>query len=99
FDASRTTRRGAPSAARDDERVSAERRPLLGRRVDSPFIDGALFETLLDEHRPTWLGDHRIGGTCVVPAAALIEMAVSACRETIDLHADLELLDAAIHRA
>ncbi|NWG15754.1 MAG: type I polyketide synthase [Chloroflexi bacterium] len=52
--------------------------PLLGQRVKSPLIEGALFDTLINPRDPAFLNDHRIWGAAVVPAAAYLEAALSA---------------------
>jgi acyl transferase domain-containing protein len=51
--------------------------PLLGSRID--VADKAIvYETVLNAHRPSYLVDHCIYGSVVVPAAAYAEMAVAA---------------------
>jgi acyl transferase domain-containing protein/NADPH:quinone reductase-like Zn-dependent oxidoreductase/acyl carrier protein len=50
---------------------------IAGERIDSPAIEGALFERVLDPAREQ-LGDHRIGGQCMVPGAMMLEMARAA---------------------
>lgn len=48
--------------------------PLVGSRLDSPALELPVFETELAATWPAWLDDHRIHGTVIVPAPALIEM-------------------------
>jgi acyl transferase domain-containing protein/acyl carrier protein len=67
----------APEAAPDD----AGLHPLLGRRIESPFINGLVFEAVVNHHQPAFIGDHRIFGHPVMPAAAYIEMLFSAANE------------------
>ncbi len=55
--------------------------PLLGRRVDSPFIKGSLFQTDLNTATTPYLADHRLGDRPIVPFAAFLEMAAAAIRE------------------
>ncbi|MDL1883139.1 SDR family NAD(P)-dependent oxidoreductase [Anaerolineae bacterium CFX8] len=55
--------------------------PLLGQRVKSPLIEGALFDTQITPRYPAFLDDHRVWGTAVVPAAAYLEAALSAAAE------------------
>lgn len=55
--------------------------PLLGRRIESPFINGLVFEAVVNRHQPAFIGDHRIFGHPVMPAAAYIEMLFSAANE------------------
>jgi acyl transferase domain-containing protein/NADPH:quinone reductase-like Zn-dependent oxidoreductase/acyl carrier protein len=73
--------------------------PLLGRRIESAFADAVVFETLLSPRSPGWLTDHRLAGTAVVPAAALIEMALSAAARVLGHAAGIELRDVVIERA
>jgi len=56
----------------------AARHPLLGVRLVSPAIQGALFESQLTASSPALLGDHRIHGTVVFPATGYVEMALAA---------------------
>ncbi|WP_165498158.1 type I polyketide synthase [Siculibacillus lacustris] len=54
--------------------------PLLGARL----ADGsAEWRSLIDPVLVPWLGDHRVDGGIVVPAAALIETALAAARELL----------------
>jgi NADPH:quinone reductase-like Zn-dependent oxidoreductase len=73
--------------------------PLLGRRLDTPFFDGVLFETLLAEDSLPWLADHRLAGACVLPATGMIEMVLAAAAQLLGADARIELVDGAIHRA
>jgi len=52
--------------------------PLLGWRIDSPAIEQTIFENVIRADDPSYLSDHRIGGVCLLPAAAMIEMMLSA---------------------
>ncbi|WP_456303956.1 SDR family NAD(P)-dependent oxidoreductase [Falsiroseomonas stagni] len=51
--------------------------PLLGRRLRSQRGE-RLFETELTSTRPAWLADHALAGRVVLPAAAMVEMLLSA---------------------
>ncbi|MGC1781772.1 MAG: SDR family NAD(P)-dependent oxidoreductase, partial [Acidobacteriaceae bacterium] len=51
--------------------------PLLGERVHSPLAK-IQFESRFDSGRPVYLGDHIAAGHRIVPAAAYLEMALSA---------------------
>ena len=51
--------------------------PLLGKRLDSA---ADIFQNDLDLHHPSWIDDHRVGDQPTLPAAAYIEMALSAVR-------------------
>lgn len=59
--------------------VGAARRshPLLGNRTDVAD-KGIVYETALSARRPSYLEDHCIYGSVVVPAAAYAEMAIAA---------------------
>ena len=50
--------------------------PLLGRRLTLPFSDERRFETDLAVGDPelAWLGEHRVLGHAVLPAAAILEL-------------------------
>ncbi|MEW1634662.1 type I polyketide synthase [Streptomyces sp. NPDC093801] len=52
--------------------------PLLGAVVQLPQSDGLVFTSRLALRTHPWLADHRIGGVALVPAAALVELAVRA---------------------
>jgi mycoketide-CoA synthase len=68
---------------------SAERRALfvptadggfLGRRIDTPVAE-AQFARVLSASEPAWLGDHRVFGEVVVPAAFHLALMLAAARE------------------
>jgi acyl transferase domain-containing protein/acyl carrier protein len=52
--------------------------PLLGRQIQSPALEGTVFESQLSAEWPPFLNDHRIFGTAILPATAYLEMALSA---------------------
>ena len=54
--------------------------PLLGRRVALAGTAESRFEAVLSPAAPAFLGDHRVFGAAVLPAAAMIEMALAAAR-------------------
>jgi acyl transferase domain-containing protein len=70
--------RAQPTRRDDAATIAHPLHPLLGRRVDSPAVPQAIFENILCADDPDFLADHRIGGVCVLPAAAMIEMMISA---------------------
>ncbi|WP_420138945.1 SDR family NAD(P)-dependent oxidoreductase [Sphingomonas sp.] len=70
--------------------------PLLGVRVDEEAVEWIRHLSL--ETLP-WLADHAVGGAAVVPAAALIEIALAAARARHSGAASLDLLDVEIGRA
>jgi acyl transferase domain-containing protein/NADPH:quinone reductase-like Zn-dependent oxidoreductase/acyl carrier protein len=52
--------------------------PLLGYRVTSPLVKGVGFESAISPTHPPFLSGHRISDRCVLPAAAMLEMAIAA---------------------
>jgi acyl transferase domain-containing protein len=64
--------------------------PLLGSRLASPLA-AAQFEGRLHAGRPAFLGDHRVLGHAVLPAAAYLEMGLAAAAARLD--GDLVLED------
>ncbi|MGW2643182.1 type I polyketide synthase [Streptomyces sp. NPDC001348] len=52
--------------------------PLLGAAVELPHTEGALFTGRLSLATQSWLAEHAVNGTVVVPGAALVEIAVRA---------------------
>jgi acyl transferase domain-containing protein/NADPH:quinone reductase-like Zn-dependent oxidoreductase len=62
---------------------------LLGRRIDGA---AAVWRADLSLASHPWLADHRLDGTCVMPAAAWLEMLISAGREVLSREA-IELVD------
>ncbi|WP_341486024.1 SDR family NAD(P)-dependent oxidoreductase [Thioclava sp. GXIMD4215] len=57
----------------------AGQRHFAGRRPDREL---PVWTTEITPTAPEWLADHRIGGAQVLPAAALVELALSAAQET-----------------
>ncbi len=55
--------------------------PLVHRRVRAPGLDDIVYESVLAGDDPAYLGDHRVLGTVVMPAAAYAEMALAAGRD------------------
>ena len=58
--------------------------PLLGARLQSPLRDIVQFEAELQADRLPYLRDHRVRGRLILPAAAFVEMALSAAARTFD---------------
>ncbi len=52
--------------------------PLLGRQIQSPALEGIIFESQLSAEWPPFLNEHRIFGTAILPATAYLEMVLSA---------------------
>ena len=71
--------------------------PLLGRSLSSP-LPQTQFESRLSGSAPSFIDDHRVGGTVLLPGAAGLEMAVAAAAVVFGpgAHAveDLELREA-----
>ncbi len=61
-------------------RPAATAPPLLGRRIPTPAAR-ALFAVELGAGTPPLLGQHRLRGECVLPAAACLEMALAAAAQ------------------
>ncbi len=55
--------------------------PLVGRRLRSPLIRGAVFEAEIGTASLPYLADHRIQGQVLLPMTALLEMAQQAAFE------------------
>ncbi|MFI9206052.1 SDR family NAD(P)-dependent oxidoreductase [Streptomyces sp. NPDC053048] len=55
--------------------------PLLGERLPAPHPS---WEGAVEPQLVPWLGDHRIAGSVLMPAAAYVEMAVSAGRRALN---------------
>ena len=72
--------------------------PLLGRRVRSAAITGAVYESELSVGRPAFLADHRIGDIVVVPATAYLGMAAASftalTARPVGRMSDIEILEA-----
>lgn len=68
---------------------------LLGRRIRSAVT---LFENELSATAPSWLGDHRVFGAVVTPAAATLEMVLAAAATHFKSRA-VTIENAAIHQA
>lgn len=69
---------------------------LAGREISTPWTSRRIFETTVSAERPAWLGDHRIHGAVVVPAAAFLAMADAAGRKVLGGPPIVQ--DAFIHR-
>lgn len=67
--------------------------PLLGKRVDGPW---PMWRNAIDLRRQSWLGEHRIAGSSVFPAAAAIAVMRAAGAEVLG-QGGLELNDLRLH--
>jgi acyl transferase domain-containing protein/aryl carrier-like protein len=63
--------------------------PLLGRRIDSPVVEGTLHEATFTARQPSMLADHQVFGTTVVPGACYIAMALEAIQAPADKSVEL----------
>lgn len=54
--------------------------PLLGCRIPTP-LSQRLYEVQLSPRQPAYLGDHKVEGTVVFPAAGFLEMGLAVARE------------------
>ncbi|MFC4170272.1 type I polyketide synthase, partial [Teichococcus aestuarii] len=70
--------------------------PLLGFRQGN---EAGRWSRLLDTAQEPWLADHRLGGEPVLPAAAMLEMALAAAAQHFPEAPVLELRDVQILRA
>ncbi|MFN8008992.1 MAG: SDR family NAD(P)-dependent oxidoreductase, partial [Terriglobia bacterium] len=52
--------------------------PLLGSRLQSPAIQDVVFEARVGPEQPSFLKDHLIFGSVILPGTAILEMAVAA---------------------
>lgn len=52
--------------------------PLLGKKVDSPFVEGVLFASEFSTACVAYLAAHRLGDRAIVPFAAFLEIARAA---------------------
>jgi acyl transferase domain-containing protein/NADPH:quinone reductase-like Zn-dependent oxidoreductase/NADP-dependent 3-hydroxy acid dehydrogenase YdfG/acyl carrier protein len=70
--------------------------PLLGARLPSPLIDGRAYQSIIGVRQAPFLSDHRVLGQCVVPGAAMLDMAMAAALDAADPEAPPS--DASPHR-
>ena len=78
-------------------RTDGQLHPLLDRRLRSPALKSAVFESELSLARLPVLADHRVYGTAVFPAAGYVELVLAAARHAFGQRAQLgELL---VHQA
>jgi acyl transferase domain-containing protein len=66
---------------RRSPRPGANGHPLLGQRVAS--AGDARFESEIGADRPAYLGEHRVYGLALLPAAGFVELALAAARELV----------------
>ncbi|MES2221024.1 MAG: SDR family NAD(P)-dependent oxidoreductase, partial [Acidobacteriota bacterium] len=56
--------------------------PLLGRKIDSAFVHGELFEADLSTVAASYLAEHTLGDRAILPFAAFLEVASAAIRNS-----------------
>ncbi len=54
-----------------------------GRVLRSAFFDGVLVECEISTNQPRFVNDHRVSGTAIVPATAMIDLALTAARQVL----------------
>ncbi|MFF4737212.1 SDR family NAD(P)-dependent oxidoreductase [Streptomyces sp. NPDC001262] len=64
--------------------------PLLGERLPAPH---PLWEGAVEPQLVPWLGDHRVAGTVLMPAAAYVETVLSAGRRALERPVELRHLE------
>ncbi|QCD60976.1 polyketide synthase [Streptomyces hawaiiensis] len=64
--------------------------PLLGERLPAPH---PLWHGTVEPQLVPWLGDHRIGGSVLMPAAAYVEMALTAGQRALGRPVEVRHLD------
>ena len=55
--------------------------PLLGDRLRSPFVKGIAYRSVIGPAIQRFLNEHQLLGHCVVPGAAVLEMAMAAAMD------------------
>jgi acyl transferase domain-containing protein/acyl carrier protein len=74
--------RGMRSAAgRGHTAAATNAHPLLGVRLDSPAIEGSVFEAQLNAQDPAFLQDHQICGRAILPSTAYVEMGLAGAHQ------------------
>ncbi|MBP2677204.1 MAG: polyketide synthase family protein, partial [Deltaproteobacteria bacterium] len=73
--------------------------PLLGQRLESPAIQGLVFQSRLSPASPAFIGEHRVFDVVVLPGTAYIEMALDAAAGSDAAGTYPGLCDLAIHEA
>ncbi|MBO4208146.1 SDR family NAD(P)-dependent oxidoreductase [Micromonospora echinofusca] len=66
------------------------RHPLLGAAVSLPDSAGVVFTSRLSLATQPWLADHAVGGTVLVPGAALVDLVLGAADEAQRGQVDVE---------
>ncbi|MBT6180185.1 MAG: SDR family NAD(P)-dependent oxidoreductase, partial [Deltaproteobacteria bacterium] len=64
-------------------RVALAGHPMVGRLLDSPEIDGSVYETVLTSDDPDHIADHRLFGVTVAAGATHVAMVGAAVEEAL----------------
>jgi acyl transferase domain-containing protein len=64
-------------------RETGKLHPLLGRPLKSPSLSGAAFQAELSPGDPSYLADHRIQGSLLLPMTAFLEIAGAAVSKAV----------------
>ena len=70
-----------PATGAVDQKASEIAWP--GRVLRSAFFDGVLVECEISSNQPQFVNDHRVSGTAIVPATAMIDLALTAARQVL----------------
>jgi acyl transferase domain-containing protein/acyl carrier protein len=70
-----------PAEQRTANKPGKALHPLLWRQLQSPALEGTVFESELSTDTLPYLADHRVYGRAILPMAAFLEMAFAAARE------------------
>ncbi len=54
-----------------------------GRVLRSAFFDGVVVEREISANEPRFINDHRVSGVAIVPATAMIDLALAAARQVL----------------
>ncbi|GAC1343814.1 MAG: type I polyketide synthase [Ktedonobacteraceae bacterium] len=72
--------------------------PLLGKKIRSA-LSTVQFESTISMHAHSYLGDHRVQGSVVLPATAYMDMAMAAATEALENAGAPIQLEMAFHQA
>jgi acyl transferase domain-containing protein len=72
---------GMVSSATTKSPILPGRHPLLGDKLRSPVLSDLVYQSEITSTEPSFVADHRLFGTSVLPATAYLELALAAARE------------------
>jgi acyl transferase domain-containing protein/acyl carrier protein len=70
------------------ERTAANGHPLLGARLRSPLLQDAVYECRLGMRHLSYLGDHRVYGSPLLPMTGYVEMVLAAAADALGPEVD-----------